>query len=136
VNLTATLNPYDLYKFDLAMNGTGGKDYARFSKHHAKAIKDAKRKLRADDVVTLDAYLNDADVRAALHIPTDIQTWYQCIDDSEARWEYVQQEEASEWIYQVLKLQAKSPSGSNLRMMHYSGDTDGVVPTYGTKQWI
>lgn len=21
-------------------------------------------------------------------------------------------------------------------MMHYSGDTDGVVPTYGTKQWI
>ena len=23
-----------------------------------------------------------------------------------------------------------------IRMMHYSGDTDGVVPTYGTKQWI
>jgi len=21
-------------------------------------------------------------------------------------------------------------------MMHYSGDTDGVLPTYGTKQWI
>jgi len=21
-------------------------------------------------------------------------------------------------------------------MMHYSGDTDGVLPTYGTKRWI
>ena len=21
-------------------------------------------------------------------------------------------------------------------MMHYSGDTDGVLPTYGTKYWI
>ena len=25
---------------------------------------------------------------------------------------------------------------SGIRILFYSGDTDGVVPTYGTKQWI
>ena len=33
------------------------------------------------------------------------------------------------WIYTVLK-------GSGIRMMFYSGDTDGAVPTYGTKRWM
>lgn len=37
-------------------------------------------------------------------------------------------DEASEWIYRVLR--------HHIKMMHYSGDTDGVVPTWGTKQWI
>ena len=38
--------------------------------------------------------------------------------------------EASEWIYTVLK------TSGYIRMMFYSGDTDGVLPTYGSKQWI
>jgi carboxypeptidase C (cathepsin A) len=38
------------------------------------------------------------------------------------------QDEASEWIYYVLR--------GHIKMMHYSGDTDGVIPTYGTKRWI
>ena len=37
-------------------------------------------------------------------------------------------DQASEWIYYVLR--------PHIKMMHYSGDTDGVIPTYGTKQWI
>ena len=41
------------------------------------------------------------------------------------------QSEASQWIYTVLQT-----SLENIRMMHYSGDTDGVLPTYGTKKWI
>jgi hypothetical protein len=32
------------------------------------------------------------------------------------------------WIYPVLRNQ--------VRILKYSGDTDGAVPTYGTKEWI
>jgi len=38
--------------------------------------------------------------------------------------------EASQWIYTVLK------DSGYIRMMFYSGDTDGVLPTYGSKRWI
>jgi len=33
------------------------------------------------------------------------------------------------WIYRALRK-------TNLRMLHFSGDSDGVVPTLGTKTWI
>jgi len=33
------------------------------------------------------------------------------------------------WIYPVLK-------AHKIPMMFYSGDTDGAVPTYGSKRWI
>lgn len=32
------------------------------------------------------------------------------------------------WIYPILR--------NKIRIMKYSGDTDGAVPTYGTRQWI
>ena len=37
--------------------------------------------------------------------------------------------EGSIWIYGILR-----PYG--YKMMHYSGDTDGVVPTIGTRRWV
>jgi carboxypeptidase C (cathepsin A) len=33
------------------------------------------------------------------------------------------------WIYPILK-------ANGYKLLFYSGDTDGAVPTYGTKRWI
>lgn len=55
-------------------------------------------------------------------------TWVDCNGKMNAAWQY--QDEASQWIYTVLK------TSGYIRMLHYSGDTDGVLPTYGTKSWI
>ena len=72
-------------------------------------------------------YLNRADVRAALNIPQIVQGWEGC--SSNPLFNYPFSYEASIWIYEVLR-----PYG--YQMMHYSGDTDGVVPTLGTRRWI
>lgn len=69
-------------------------------------------------------YLNRADVRAALHIPIDVQAWEGCTNNP--KFNYPFSYEASIWIYTILR-----PYGYQL--MHYSGDTDGVVPTIGTR---
>jgi len=42
---------------------------------------------------------------------------------------YKLQPEASYWIYPIL-------AANGIRILHYSGDTDGAVPTIGTKRWI
>jgi hypothetical protein len=42
--------------------------------------------------------------------------------------EYYPEPEASKWIYSILK--------NKIKILIYSGDTDGALPTYGTKQWI
>ena len=69
-------------------------------------------------------YLNLAEVRAELHIPSDIQAWDLCTSDIE----YVIQPKGSQWIYEAL--------AGKYRMLHYSGDIDGAVPTIGTQNWI
>lgn len=71
-------------------------------------------------------YLNREDVRAALHIPTTAPAWEQCA--AEEALTYYIGPEASQWIYTVMQ--------NRTRIMFYSGDTDGAVPTYGTKQWL
>ena len=65
-------------------------------------------------------YLNLDVVRQALHVPNDVQSWDLCTNEIN----YVIQPKGSQWIYE--KLQGK------IRMLHYSGDTDGAVPTVGT----
>lgn len=69
-------------------------------------------------------YLNRQDVRDALHVETD-QVWEICTD----RIDYDAGEIASQWIYPILKK-------NQIRMMHFSGNADGAVPTQGTKDWI
>jgi hypothetical protein len=69
-------------------------------------------------------YMNRADVRAALHIPESAPAWEMC----SSTLDYNLQTEASRWIYDILKGKAK--------MMFYSGDTDGAIPIYGSKEWI
>lgn len=63
-------------------------------------------------------------MRDALHIPSDVQAWEMCSD----KLDYHSFDEASFWIYPILK--------NKYRILFFSGDTDGAVPTYGTRQWI
>lgn len=42
--------------------------------------------------------------------------------------EYTRDPNGSQWIYEALQ--------GKYRMLHYSGDTDGAVPTLGTQNWI
>mmetsp|Transcript_20421 Transcript_20421/g.23586 ORF Transcript_20421/g.23586 Transcript_20421/m.23586 type:complete len:468 (-) Transcript_20421:31-1434(-) len=72
-------------------------------------------------------YLNREDVRNALHIPKTIQTWTGC--SSSRDFSYTLQKEGSVWIYPLLK-------AAGIKILKFSGDTDGAVPTYGTERWI
>lgn len=71
-------------------------------------------------------YLNSATVRSLLHIPDTVQAWDLCT--SAADWSYDRGQIASQWVYE--KLQNK------YRILFYSGDTDGAVPTFGSLGWI
>jgi carboxypeptidase C (cathepsin A) len=66
-------------------------------------------------------------VRRALNIPDHVQAWQECNDDINENYAY--QYEGSFWIYKVLKQYG-------YKILFYSGDTDGAVPTYGTRRWI
>ena len=72
----------------------------------------------------LTDYMNREDVRKAFNIPTEAQTWEEC----SSTLDYHVQDEASMWIYPILKDKA--------RLMFYSGDTDGAITTYGSKMWM
>jgi carboxypeptidase C (cathepsin A) len=76
---------------------------------------------------TLLDYMNSDAVREAMHIPDYVQAWDLC--QSASTWTYVSQPEASQWIYEKL-------ANTGIKMLHYSGDTDGAVPTVGTQNWI
>lgn len=97
-------------------------EYTPWLKHALK--KGAMKDIVMGDVLT--DWMNTAEVRAALHIPTYAPAWNMCWDETHT---YQLEQEGSLWIYQVLQQ-------NGIRMMHYSGDTDGAVPTYGTKRWI
>jgi hypothetical protein len=66
-------------------------------------------------------YLNLDVVRQALHVPDSVQAWDLCRSQD---WNYVIQPKGSQWIYEALQ--------GKIRMLHYSGDVDGAVPTIGT----
>jgi len=69
-------------------------------------------------------YMNLPEVRKAFNIPDSVQPWEQCSNAID----YHELDECSQWIYPILRNQTK--------IMFYSGDTDGAVPTYGSKEWI
>ena len=71
----------------------------------------------------LSHYLNREDVRKALNIPSKAPAWEQC-----SNIDYTMLQKASLWIYQELK--------NKYKILKYSGDTDGAVPTIGTERWI
>ena len=87
---------------------------------------DDKQVILGDD---LSGYLNRADVRAALNIPTWVQGYSECNNPMYGTYQAFR--EGSIWIYHILKGYTDS-----YRLLHYSGDTDGAVATLGTRRWI
>lgn len=79
------------------------------------------------DTTFLEQWLNQANVRTALHVDPAVTQWSECSDPVYAQ--YHLQQEASHWIYPILRW-------NGIRMVFYSGDTDGAIPTYGSKRWI
>jgi len=75
----------------------------------------------------LSDYTNRQDVRRALNIPDHVQAWQECNDEINENYAY--QYAGAYWIYKVL-------TQYGYKMLFYSGDTDGAVPTYGTRRWI
>jgi carboxypeptidase C (cathepsin A) len=71
-------------------------------------------------------YLNNATVRQQLNIPTNVGTWDLCSADINEN--YDRNPAGSIQVYIDLR--------GKYRVLKYSGDTDMVVSTYGTKAWI
>ena len=69
-------------------------------------------------------YFDRADVREALHISPLIGAWELCTNNIK----YTTLDAGSQWVYEQLH--------GKYRMLHYSGDVDGAVPTIGTQGWI
>jgi len=69
-------------------------------------------------------YLNREDIRELLHIPDYVQAWELCTDHIN----YETSDKGSQWAYEALR--------GKYRVLKFSGDTDGSVPTVGTRAWI
>lgn len=69
-------------------------------------------------------YLNKQEVRDALHIPSNVRDWAECSDI-----DFPYDEKASLWAWKELR-------GQGYKMLKFSGDVDGAVPTAGTRHWI
>ena len=124
------LNPYDIYRppeesFNQRMTGSvlisdvekPLKGQGMFSQFWT-----SKERENLGQISAVTNYLNREDVKSALHIPSKV-SWSEC---NIIR--YTKLEKASFWIYPFLK--------SRIRILHYSGDTDGVVPLQGTLRWM
>jgi len=75
-------------------------------------------------------YLNNPDVKKALHVKLDIE-WEEC--SRTVKYEYMDKMLPMEHYYNEL---LNSPSNKNLRIMVYSGDDDSVCGTIGTQKWL
>jgi hypothetical protein len=91
----------------------------------ADKVKNLKETPPCVDGAAVIQYMNQADVRTALHIPAEYPAWDMCNSDT---FQYTSLHIGSQWIYESLKGQ--------YRMLHFSGDIDGAVPTTGTLGWI
>lgn len=136
---TARINWYDIYRkvYDSALSHPVGQTVIegehRFYKRGYKLTDYAPwlKEFYGENAPVLgdgvSDYLNREDVRKALHVPSSIQTWSGCASSSD--FSYTLQKEGSVWIYKLLK-------SAGIKMLKFSGDTDGAVPTYGSELWI
>ena len=75
-------------------------------------------------------WLNRPDVRAALHVDPSVGEWAMCTDKLKYSFHDV--------ITSMVPLHRKlmSHTAPPLRVLIYSGDVDGIVPTAGTRAWV
>jgi len=76
----------------------------------------------------LEMWLNKNETRNALHIPDEVQPWQDCVADK--WWNYTELPKGSIYAWKALK------DDGSIKMLKFSGDMDGVVPTPGTINWI
>lgn len=69
-------------------------------------------------------FFNDPEVRKDFNIVDQSNAWELCTGNID----YTPLAEASIWIYPILR--------NKYKILHFSGDTDGAVPTLGTRMWI
>lgn len=100
--------------------GFTSKEYLPWSNSPLKSDNDLQAEYLSD-------WMNLNETRKSLHIGDDAPGWEQCNNAVYANYKLTR--EGSFWIYPVLK-------ANGIRMMFYSGETDGAIPTYATKMWI
>lgn len=98
---------------------------------YVRWLKDVPAYGSAESQTTLGDYMTDyinrPDVRRSLNIPDSVQGWSMCSD--EVGNNYHIQLEGSLFIYKILMQYG-------YKILFYSGDTDGAVPTLGTRRWM
>jgi carboxypeptidase C (cathepsin A) len=123
------LNPYDVYRECIEY------DHGSLEKFISKATSKKNlspfrtvRQTVCDDGIYMTEYMNRKDVREAFHV--DEVAWTQCTDNLD----YTQNlEKGSIYLFNNGK---DGLLGKGLKILIYSGDTDGVCPTSGTIKWI
>jgi len=66
-------------------------------------------------------------VKEQLFIKAEALPWDYCRNEGD-KFFYTSSDKASQFLYVELK--------GKYKILKYSGDTDGSVPTYGTQMWI
>ena len=94
-----------------------------YGKNFKEAVKDNGLPPCTFGIPLMD-WANNATVRKQLHIPDYVQDWTMCFDEID----YSENPVGSEFVWREYKNQ--------FRMLKYSGDMDGCVPTIGTLNWI
>lgn len=97
-------------------------EYTPFARHLTKGSNPDNEPVLGNYVVD---YMNTQELRDALHIPSELPAFEQCLEEID----YHVQREGSQWIYPIMK-------GAGIKMLFFSGDTDGAVPTNGSISWI
>jgi len=137
-NLTAQLNPYDIYRYCFTTDNSNSKNGWLFnqwiptlSNDLKESINIPKDRLRGSDVpclftAGLQQYLNKLEVKQALHV--DPKTTF-AICNLTINENYVRTPEGSIAKYKQLM-------NGNYKILIYSGDTDAAVPYTSTIDWI
>ena len=126
-NQTALVNEYDI--FGKCWKNTGSKLTAkrytpfinRKKSHELGGLKEVPPCVFGGPILD---YFNNPLVKQQLNIKPESPKWDLCQDDIH----YTPQQNATYWIYPKLV--------NRYKILKYSGDADGAVPTLGTQNWI